>query len=136
MIAPPRKRLPATPLEWLNHAASDLKLARLGLHQDILPEQICFHAQQAVEKALKAILIHCSVDFPFTHDLEELLDTLAVAGIALPSELQEAGCLTPYAVETRYPGFWGELTEADVTEALLLAEKTLKWAGEFIRAER
>src|SRR5919109_3562814 len=97
MIPPPRKRLTVTSLEWLNHASSDLKLARLGLHQDILPEQICFHAQQAVEKALKAVLIHAAVDFPFTHDLEELLDTFTEAGIVVPPDFLEVGSLTPYA---------------------------------------
>lgn len=53
-----RKRLPPNvPQIWLDHATSDLALVRLGLgSKDVLPEQICFHAQQAVEKALKAVL--------------------------------------------------------------------------------
>lgn len=46
------------------HALSDLNLARLGQEkEDILHEQICFHAQQAVEKALKAVLLFNKVDF-------------------------------------------------------------------------
>ena len=86
MMTPPSKRQPASPEEWLLHAVSDLNLANLGLHGEVLPEQICFHAQQAAEKALKAVLIHRNVDFPFTHDLEELLDTLDETDIALPTE--------------------------------------------------
>jgi HEPN domain-containing protein len=128
-MLPPSKRMATTPYEWLAHATSDLKLAKLGLNQDILPEQVCFHAQQAAEKALKAVLLHAGVDFPFTHDLEELLDTCADAAIVVPQELQEAGSLTPYAVETRYPGFWGEISDADVQEALTCAERAVAWAN-------
>jgi HEPN domain-containing protein len=131
---PPRKgRIPASPEEWLLHAQSDLKLAKLGLNQDVLPGQICFHAQQAVEKAVKAVLLFNKVDFPLTHDLEELLDTLEIAGIPVPSELSDVGALTPYAVETRYPGYWGEISENDVSEAVSLAEKAIDWANESIR---
>lgn len=128
MTPPPRKGFLASPIEWLAHARSDLAFARLGLNQDILPEQICFHAQQAVEKTLKAVLLHEKVDFPFTHDLEVLLDTLHGAGMEVPEELQDVGLLTPYAVETRYPGFWGEIGETDVREAIGLAERVLAWA--------
>jgi HEPN domain-containing protein len=98
--------------------------------EDILPEQVCFHAQQAVEKALKAVLLYQKKDFPLTHDLEELADILITAGIALPPEIDEIGNLTPYAVETRYPGFWGEITTDDVDEAMSLAEKILNWASD------
>jgi HEPN domain-containing protein len=127
-MSPPSRRQPASPEEWLLHAGSDLNLARLGRQGDVLPEQVCFHAQQAVEKALKAVLIYSCVDFPFTHDLEELLDTLSEAGISVPTELEEIGALTPYAVETRYPGYWGEITSTDVNDALEAAERTLAWA--------
>lgn len=53
----PRK-LPGSPDEWLNYSRSDLKLARLAAGDaSIRPEQACFHAQQAVEKAIKALLL-------------------------------------------------------------------------------
>ena len=46
-----KKFPPGSPQEWLDHAISDLALARLGLEaNEVLPEQVCFHAQQAVEK--------------------------------------------------------------------------------------
>jgi HEPN domain-containing protein len=128
MTAKGRPRPAGTPESWLEHARSDLRLARLAIGQGVLPEQICFHAQQAVEKALKAILLARKVEFPFTHDLEELLSIFAGAGIAVPAELQEAGALTPYAVETRYPGFWGEISNADISHALTLAQEALSWA--------
>ncbi|HYA26679.1 MAG TPA: HEPN domain-containing protein [Thermodesulfovibrionales bacterium] len=115
------------------HALSDLNLARLGQEQEeILHEQICFHAQQAVEKALKAVLLFKKVDFPLTHDLDELLDIAEKAGITLPPDMMDVGLLTPYAVETRYPGYWEEITEQDVDDAIKLARKTLMWASESI----
>lgn len=133
MNAPKKKHLPALQEEWLIHAYSDLNLARLGREsRDVLPQQICFHAQQVVEKAFKAVLLFSRVEFPLTHDIEELIDISGQAGISLPSDFLEAGILTPYAVETRYPGYWGEITEQDVTEALGFAEKIVKWAEEYI----
>jgi HEPN domain-containing protein len=133
MNPPRKKKIPSSPQEWLVHAESDLKLAKLGLNKDVLPEQICFHAQQTVEKTLKAVLLFYKIDFPFTHDLEELLDTFEAAKISVPAHLLDVGILTPYAVETRYPGFWGEILESEVSEAILLAEKAIKWAEEVIK---
>ena len=129
MNPPEKKRLPASPEEWLGHAKSDLKLARLGKEsKDVLPQQICFHAQQAVEKTFKAALLLYKIDFPLTHDIEELIDIIEGSNISLPSEFLEAGILTPYAVETRYPGYWDEITKDDVNEAITLAEKVILWA--------
>lgn len=128
-----KKRLPASPKEWMAHALSDLKIARLGQKDaDVLHEQICFHTQQAVEKAFKAVLLFCKVDFPLTHDLDELVDILSEARISMPAELMDVGALTPYAVETRYPGHWGEITGHDVDEAIKLSGKVLKWSTEYI----
>ena len=128
MNPPARRTVEVRPERWLEHARSDLALARLGASGDVLPEQVCFHAQQAVEKAFKAVLLHRKIEFPFTHDLAELLDALADADIEVPQDLSEADALTPYAVETRYPGFWGEISDSDVEEALRLAEEVLRWA--------
>lgn len=131
-----KKGIPPSPEEWLIHARSDLKLAKIGLNKDILPEQICFHAQQAVEKALKSVLLFYNVDFPFTHDIEELLDVFEANKISVPAHLLDVGILTPYAVETRYPGFWGEISESEVSEAISLAKKVIKWAKEIIEKEK
>jgi HEPN domain-containing protein len=54
--------------EWLLHAESHLNYAKLGRDQPtILPNQVAFHAQQAAEKALKAVLVCALVEFPRTH---------------------------------------------------------------------
>jgi HEPN domain-containing protein len=118
----------ASPQEWLKHASSDLKMARLAMNSDILPEQICFHAQQAAEKSLKAVLLHIGADFPFTHDIGELIEIAQRAGVVVPAELLELDALTPYAVQARHPGFWGEITDSDLAEAIEMAQKVVNWA--------
>jgi HEPN domain-containing protein len=61
-----------------------------------------FHAQQAVEKALKAWLAFVGVDYPKTHDLGELFVLLAEQGQAVPSAFLELDYLTDFAVLFRY----------------------------------
>ena len=62
---------PDTPQEWLRRARADLALARVGLNAEgTLPEDLCYHAQQAAEKAIKAVLVSRNVDFPWVHALE------------------------------------------------------------------
>ena len=124
-----------SPDEWLRHAQSDLHLAQLARHQpSVLPEQVCFHAQQAAEKALKAVLLKWKIDFPFTHDIEELLQLAERGGVSLPSEVANSGALTPYAVETRYPGSLEELDSDQVDEALRVAGRVVQWAITLLQA--
>ena len=66
-----------------------------------------FHAQQAVEKLLKAVLARAGVVFRRTHDLAELLDVLHDAGLPDPPHAERLDELNPFAVEARY-GMGGE----------------------------
>ena len=95
-------------------AIDDLAAAGLGPHLVSL-EILCFHAQQAAEKALKPALIDRGVDFPHTHDIQELLSTLQEAGVHSASTSHEWNRLTRYAVLTRYPGL-GALSQSRSTE--------------------
>ena len=119
--------------EWLRHAAADLHYARLG-QQDAhaLENMIVFHAQQAIEKSFKAVLVHRQVEFPKTHDLEQLLELVEGAGVAWPAGLNAVLEFTPFATHGRYPGFDDPVTRAEVDEAISLAEKVLAWAGAII----
>ena len=127
------KFLPGSPQEWLKHAASDLALARLGLESaDVLPELVCFHAQQAVEKALKAVLLHYNIRFPLIHDLETLVEVARRNDIKFPPWADDVAVLTPYAVETRYPGSWEDFQETEVNEALTIAQQAIKWVNSVI----
>lgn len=71
-----------------------------------------------------------------THDIEELIDIASEAGITMPSVVMDAGILTPYAVETRYPGYQEGITELDVNEAVILAEKVIAWAKEYVAGSK
>jgi HEPN domain-containing protein len=123
------RRIPGSPKEWVSHAESDLRLARLGsMDPQIFRGQVCFHAQQAAEKAIKGVLLFRGIEFPLTHDIEELLEIAEDQGLIIPEEIQEADHLTPYAVETRYPGYLEEITGEDVNNALQMAEHTIFWA--------
>jgi HEPN domain-containing protein len=103
-----------SPQSWLSHAKSDLNLARLARnHKAVLPEQVCFHAQQACEKALKAVLLSKGLGFPLVHDIEVLLEIAKGGGLRLPRQVREAGALSPYAVEARYPGYDEDITASD-----------------------
>ena len=91
------------------HAASMLRLARRdltalealgGMAQ--VDDVICgFHAQQAVEKALKAWLAILGHEYPFTHDLPRLFSLLRRAG-ANAERFRPLARFTPYAVQARY----------------------------------
>ena len=102
---------------WLAKAESD-RLAARRLRDAGGPfDAVCFHAQQACEKALKAVLAWAEVEIPRTHNLEDLqarvLTTIAPSTTdALRSfDLSE---LTPYAVETRYDvEFWPDAETAE-----------------------
>ncbi len=65
-------------------------------------EIVGFHAQQAVEKTLKAVLTVHAIAYRHTHDLTELLDLLQDNSVEYPSELEEVVALTPFAAEFRY----------------------------------
>lgn len=122
-----------SPTKWIAHAESDLTLGRLGADNPaVLREQACFHAQQAAEKALKAVLISWEIEFPYTHDIKGLLKLAETNGIVIPEDIQQAAMLTPYAVETRYPGDWMDITESDVQESLQIAEHTILWAKKML----
>jgi HEPN domain-containing protein len=122
-------RVPGSPDDWLSHAKSDLRLAHLAAgDESVRREQVCFHAQQAAEKAIKAVLLARKIEFPLTHDIEELLEIAQDNGVKLSEDIQEAGLLTPYAVESRYPGYLFEITEEDLKEAVQTAERTVEWA--------
>ncbi|MEK6681006.1 MAG: HEPN domain-containing protein [Nitrospirota bacterium] len=137
MNQPSEKKIPGSPQDWLIHAKSDLNLARIAKNgENILPEQICFHAQQAAEKALKAVLLHRRIEFPLIHDIDALIEIANDGGISLPPEIANAGLLTPYAVEARYPGYWGEITFEDINEAISLAESIVAWANGIILQEK
>ena len=94
----------------------------------MLFEDFCFEAQQAAEKAIKAVLVHHQIEFPKTHVIADLLDLLAGHGVTVPDEIRDAKSLTRYAVATRYVGLVEDLTETHYQRAIDLASRVLRWA--------
>jgi len=97
----------ASPLEHakllLSKAQDDWAALKILLdNSQVADEIIGFHAQQIVEKALKAVLAIKSVPFRRTHDLAELIDILSDKGISVPIPMDKCVELTPFAVEYRY----------------------------------
>lgn len=80
----------------------ELVLERLLGHEDVDDDTLGFHAQQAAEKMLKAVLASQGIDYPKTHNLRVLIELLAEAGIRIPEELSAVTRLTPFGTTFRY----------------------------------
>ncbi|MBI4494292.1 MAG: HEPN domain-containing protein [Chloroflexi bacterium] len=128
---PPKRYPPNDPREWLNRAKSNLARAKGAISiPEVYLEDLCFDAQQAAEKATKALLISLRVRFPRTHDLTELVTLVEQAGQAVPQVIKRAGSLTPYAVVARYPGVAAPVTQPEYAEAVAIAEAVVQWVEE------
>ena len=118
--------------EWVRKAENDLRNAThtLKLGEDCPTDTVCFHAQQCVEKYVKALLVLCGRDFPKTHNVDELLLRLPAdvrtALTALTAEEQDR--LTEYATVTRYPGDYEPIPLTEARAAVRLARRGRKAA--------
>jgi HEPN domain-containing protein len=100
--------------EWVAKAEDDFHTAtrERRARRDPNPDAVCFHAQQSVEKYMKAWLLHYRVAFGRTHDLGELLH-LCLPKRPMWELLRDSVLLlNQYAVEIRYPGESATLSEA------------------------
>lgn len=129
-----RKRLqPDNPVEWLNRAKSSLALAKQR-SREIYPEDLCFQAQQAAEKAIKALYISKNIAFPYIHDISQLLAALEKEGVIIPKDIKTASTLTLYAAQTRYPGLENPVSDEEYHKALVSAERVVVWAEKIIKS--
>lgn len=129
---------PDDPLAWLAKGDRDFALARdMSPNWEAYPDLICYHCQQAAEKYLKAMLLHVGAPLKRTHDLEEVLDLLATAGLPISAEhFNNALKINDYAVLIRYPGLTNDPSEHDVAEAIDAAEFFRTFATTFIQKSR
>ena len=123
---PPDRLEPDDPREWLNRARSNLVRAKTEL-PGVYLEDLCFDAQQAAEKAIKALLMHQRISFPYVHDLAGLLTLLLQTGEAIPNEVKQAGRLTRFAVAARYPALVEPVTREEYAGAVAIAEAVVRW---------
>jgi len=109
---------------WLAKADEDLAVADyLASGRTPYLTAIGFHAQQAVEKYIKAFLVWHQVEFPKTHDLDRLRHLAAAVDAGLASTLLAASVLTDYAADLRYPGEVPEPTAQEAVAAVELARR-------------
>ncbi len=113
--------------QYLTLADRDLVALRLLAPVDaIADETVGFHAQQAVEKSLKAVLTLHRVEFRKIHDLEELLRLLDLHALPGPPHAEYLVTLTPYAVLLRYAA--ADSAPLDRRMMLEVTEAVQAWA--------
>jgi HEPN domain-containing protein len=110
--------------EWVEKAENDLLNAAhtLRLGEKCPTDTACFHAQQCVEKYLKALLVYGGTEFPKTHSMAALLALLPKP--ARPQlTIDEQSRLTDYATVTRYPGDYEPIPLLESRKAVALARR-------------
>jgi HEPN domain-containing protein len=119
---------------FLRKATSDLAAARtLAAAPNQQDDVVGFHAQQAVEKSLKAVLVLRGLEIPLTHDVGLLLRLLESGAEKPPDELQQAESLSPWAVTMRYDEMEAAL---DREAAIRIAGAVISWAQASVEAAR
>jgi len=110
---------------WLMKADNDLKVANNEINMDEpVTDVICFHAQQCVEKYLKAYLVFNDIEFRKTHNIAELIELCKEKDPEF-SELYRLRIqeLTAYATELRYPEYFYIPSLEEAKEAINMAER-------------
>lgn len=123
--------------EWFEIASTDLNTAK-HLFETMRPrplEIICYHCQQAAEKALKGFLIDQEAEPPRIHDLGKLCALCAEYDPDFTLLLDACQELTDYATAARYPSRV-EIEEQDAVSALDHAEKIYTFSFDLIPALR
>ncbi len=94
--------------EWLARAAVDLAAAQVLLSRPELTNAVAFHAQQAVEMALKAVIEEMDLGFVRTHSLTRLHE-LVRPHYPIIGDMDMLDRLDAVYIEARYPGDMGLL---------------------------
>lgn len=110
-------------LEWVKKAEGDLITARREYRARKFPnyDAVCFHAQQAAEKYLKAYIQESGNLFPRIHSLLELLALISKNNTGFLSIQADLNVMEGYAIQFRYPGL--SANKAEAKAALLAAER-------------
>jgi HEPN domain-containing protein len=111
---------------WLERAKSSLEISKIAVNVNVYYEDLCYQSQQAVEKALKGLLIYYGVEPEFTHNIGILLNEVEKFE-EIPENIKESTKLTKYAIMTRYPGEYDEITKEGYEESIKIAKDCLEW---------
>jgi HEPN domain-containing protein len=118
----------------LQRARDDLAALRVLAPDETQGDHVVgFHAQQTVEKALKAALVMLEIEIPRTHELAYVVSLLDDTEAEVPEAMSKAEWLTPWAGGLRYDEVAPPI---DRQFALDLAETSLDWARSFVDARR
>lgn len=110
--------------EWVDKADNDLRNAShtLKITRKCPTDTVCFHAQQCVEKYIKALLVLRGIDFPRTHAIDRLVALIPTE--ARPTLIaDEQDQLTEYATVTRYPGGYDPIPVREARQAVSIARR-------------
>ena len=116
------------PVGLLESAREDAAVARLIADAEVPDRIVGFHAQQAVEMFVKAVLAMRGVGYERTHDIERLTSLVSNSGLEPPLDIDQLAQLTPWAVERRY-GDPFDPEPLDRQWALDLVGRTEDWAA-------
>jgi HEPN domain-containing protein len=109
---------------WLAKADNDILNIQNNLAAERVPwDTVCFHAQQAAEKTLKAVLLFHELPASRTHDLVILLMECVAVQPSLSDLEPDCQMFVPFAVEVRYPGDLPEPEEQDAHELVAAMER-------------
>jgi HEPN domain-containing protein len=114
--------------QWERTADADRRAMEVLVKADVPRDVVVFHAQQWVEKLLKAIIALRGEDPPRAHDPTLLLELAGAGGVdeELASAARE---LTPYAVMARYPGLQSDLDPEGCRRLVEHARSVAAWAS-------
>ena len=124
---PKREHIITVVHEWIAKAENDIKSAQhlLTTEDDSLADTVWFHAQQCVEKYLKALLVLKGIPFPKTHNIPALM-TILPAKFQKIMTVDEQNLLTEYATVTRYPGYYEDISFAEARDSIRIACRVRK----------
>jgi HEPN domain-containing protein len=119
---------------WINRAKSSFELAKAKISNIIYFEDLCYQAQQAVEKSLKGLLIFFGEEPEFTHNIGKLLNELEKY-TEIPDNIKVTINLTNYAVQTRYPADYEEITRDEYEKCLNITKSCIEWVEVKLKKE-
>lgn len=118
--------------EWHRRAKASLARAKMPISGDMIYEDACFDCQQSAEKALKGLIIKLGLVPDRTHNIRSLLSEIEKR-TTIPKEIYQAITLNQFAVTTRYPDDYYEISEEEYLNAVKISEMVLKWVSESIK---
>ena len=121
-MKPPEDEIRRLVSEWIRKADLDVRTVERLCSEEPFRDIVAFHAQQAAEKYLKALLTRHQIEFPKTHELRRLLELLMPKEPHLAASLADIKWLEPFGVEVRYPGDHPDTLPGDEQRARKLAQ--------------